>query len=95
MPYGTVHFIIKFYNFIIKMLAPWEEKYDKLSILKGKDSTLQTKVRIVKAMIFLAVMYDYSAPPLCLHVDLSGSWQTLIGAKEICAEYVVHSLSRV
>ena len=65
------------------------------SILKSRDITLPTKVHLVKAMVFPVVMYDYSAPPLCLHVDLSGSWQTLIGAKEICAEYVVHSLSRV
>ena len=32
---------------------------------------------------------------MCLHVDLSGSCQTLIGAKEMCAEYVVQSLSHV
>ena len=76
------------------MLAPWKESYDKLSILKSKDTTLQTKVCTVKAMLFLAVMYDHSAPPLCLHIDLSGPCRTLIGAKEIHAKYV-KSLSRV
>ena len=29
------------------------------SILKGRDITLPTKVRLVKAMVFPAVMYGY------------------------------------
>ena len=40
-----------------KMLAPWKERYDKLSILKSKDNILLTKVHLVEAMIFPVVMY--------------------------------------
>ena len=40
-----------------KMFALWKETYDKVSILKSKDITLLTKVHIVKAMVFLVVMY--------------------------------------
>ena len=40
------------------MLALWKESYDALdSILKSRDITLPTKVHIVKAMVFTAVMY--------------------------------------
>ena len=39
------------------MLAPWEERYDKLRILKSKEITLLTKIHIVKAMVFSVVMY--------------------------------------
>ena len=31
------------------------------SILKSRDSTLPTKVRLVKAMVFLVVMYGYES----------------------------------
>ena len=42
----------------IKILAPWKERYEKLdSILKSRDITLLTKVHIVKAMVFPAVVY--------------------------------------
>ena len=37
------------------MLAPWKKSYD--SILKSRDITLPTKVHLVKAMVFPAVMY--------------------------------------
>ena len=37
------------------MLAAWKESYDKLSILKSRDITLSTKVRLVKAMVFPVV----------------------------------------
>ena len=41
------------------MLAPWKKGYDKpASILKSRDVTLLTKVRIGKAMVFLVVMYS-------------------------------------
>ena len=40
-----------------KNLAPWKKSYERLSILKNKDATLPTKVRIVKAMVFPVVMY--------------------------------------
>ena len=40
------------------MLTPWKETYDNLdSIFKTRDITLPTKVRLVKAMVFLVVMY--------------------------------------
>ena len=40
------------------MLTHWKESYDHLdSILKSKDITLPTKVRLVKAMVFPVVMY--------------------------------------
>ena len=39
------------------MIASQQESYDKLSVLKSADITLMTKVCIVKAMIFLLVMY--------------------------------------
>ena len=40
------------------MLTPWKESYDQLdSILKSRDITLSTKVRLVKAMVFPVVMY--------------------------------------
>ena len=39
------------------MLTPWKESYDQLSILKSKNITLPTKVRLVKAMVFPVVMY--------------------------------------
>ena len=35
----------------------WKESYDQLSILKSRDITLPTKVRLVKAMVFPVVMY--------------------------------------
>ena len=42
----------------IKTLALWMESCDKLdSVLKGRDITLATKVHLVKAMVFLVVMY--------------------------------------
>ena len=39
------------------MLTPWKESYDQPSILKSRDITLPTKVRLVKAMVFPVVMY--------------------------------------
>ena len=40
------------------MLAPWKESYDQLdSIFKNRDTTLPTKVHLVKAMVFPVVMY--------------------------------------
>ena len=39
------------------MLAPWKKSYDLDSILKSRDITLPTKVRLVKAMVFPVVMY--------------------------------------
>ena len=40
------------------MVAPWKKSYDQPnSILKSRDTTLLTKVYVVKAMIFPVVMY--------------------------------------
>ena len=40
------------------MLAPWKERYDKpRQHIKKRDITFPTKVHIVKAMVFLVVMY--------------------------------------
>ena len=40
----------------LKDFAPWKHNYDQLSILKSRDTTLLTKVCLVKAMIFPVVM---------------------------------------
>ena len=41
----------------IKTFAPWKKSYDKVRhILKSRDITLPTKVRLVKAMIFPVLM---------------------------------------
>ena len=40
------------------MFASWKKSYDKPeSVLKSRDITLPTKIRIVKAMVFPVVMY--------------------------------------
>ena len=40
------------------MLTPWKESMTNLhSMLKSRDITLPTKVRLVKAMVFPVVMY--------------------------------------
>ena len=40
------------------MFAPWKKSYDKPdNILKGRDITLPAKDYIVKAMVFLVVMW--------------------------------------
>ena len=39
------------------MFAPWKKSYGQLSILKSRDIILPTKVHLVKAMVFLVVMY--------------------------------------
>ena len=40
----------------IKTVSLWKKRYDKPSVLKSRDITLLTKVRLVKAMVFPAVM---------------------------------------
>ena len=40
------------------MLTPWKESMTNLdSIFKSRDITLPTKIHLVKAMVFLVVMY--------------------------------------
>ena len=42
----------------LSILAPRQKSYDKLdSVLKSRDISLQTKIRLVKAMVFPAVIY--------------------------------------
>ena len=42
----------------LNMLTPWKESYDKpRQLLKSRDITLPTKIRLVKAMVFPYVMY--------------------------------------
>ena len=44
------------------MLSPWNKVIANLdSILKSRDVTLPTKVRLVKAMVFPVVMYGYKS----------------------------------
>ena len=44
------------------MLTPWKESYSNLdSILKSRDITFSTKVRLVKAMVLPVVMYGYES----------------------------------
>ena len=46
----------------LKDTCPLEEKLTNLdSILKSRDITLPTKVHLVKAMVFLVVMYGYES----------------------------------
>ena len=45
----------------IKRLAPCKKSNDLDSILKSRDITLPTKVHLVKAMVFLLVMYRYES----------------------------------
>ena len=39
------------------MIVFWQESYDKVSVLKSRDTTLPTKVCILKAMVFPVVTY--------------------------------------
>ena len=58
------------------MLAPWKKSYD--SILKSRDITLPTKVHLVKAMVFPAVMYGCESWTIkkaeCQRIDAFELW---------------------
>ena len=61
------------------MLAPCKKSYDNLdSILKSRDITLQTKVRVVKAMAFPVVMYGCESWTIkkveCRRIDAFELW---------------------
>ena len=44
------------------MFTPWKENYDQpRRHIKSRDITLSTKVRLIKAMVFSAVMYGYES----------------------------------
>ena len=51
---------------------------DRDSILKSRDITLLTKVRLVKAMVFPVVIYGYESGPVkkaeCQRTDASEMW---------------------
>ena len=61
------------------MLTPWKESYDQLdSILKSRDITLPTKVRLVKAMVFPVVMHGRESWTIkkaeCQRIDAFELW---------------------
>ena len=60
------------------MLAPWKKSYDKLSVLKSRDITLLTKVRLVKAMVFPVVTYGCESWTIkkaeCWRMDVFKLW---------------------
>ena len=61
------------------MLIPWKESYDQpSSILKSRDITLPTKVRLVKAMVFPVVMYECESWTVkkaeCQRIDAFELW---------------------
>ena len=63
----------------IKTFAPWKKSYDKVRhILKSRDITLPTKVRLVKAMIFPVVMYQCESWTIqkaeCQRIDAFELW---------------------
>ena len=62
----------------IKTLAPWKKAMTNLdSMLKSRDITLPTKVRLVKAMVFPLVMYG------CESLTVKKAERQKIGAFEL------------
>ena len=57
--YQLLVHIIKYHLLMkLKMLAPWKKSYDQLGQpLKSRDIILPAKVHLVKAIVFLVVMY--------------------------------------
>ena len=50
------------YSHEVKMLAPWKKSYDQhRQHIKSRDITLSTKANLVKAMVFLVVMYEFES----------------------------------
>ena len=61
------------------MLALWEKSYDQpRSLLKSRDITLSTKVRLVKVMVFPVVMYECESWTMkkaeCWRIDAFELW---------------------
>ena len=59
--------------------TPWKEIMTNLdSILKSRDITLPTKVRLVKAMVFPVIMYGYESWTVkkaeCQRIDAFELW---------------------
>ena len=79
------------------MLAPWKKSYDKpRQLLKSRDITLPTKVRLVKAMVFPVVMYGSESWTVkkaeCQRIDAFELWcwrtlQSPLECKEIQLVY--------
>ena len=63
---------------IKKTLTPWKESYDLNSILKSRDITLPTKVRLVKAMLIPVVMHGCESWTIkkakCQRIDAFELW---------------------
>ena len=59
-------------------LAPWNKSYDQHSILKSRDIILLTKVCLIKAMVFLVVMYGCESCTIkkaeCWRIDAFELW---------------------
>ena len=59
----------------IKTLAPWKRSYEKQ---KTRDTSLPTKVHIIKAMVFLVVMYGCESRTIkkaeCQRIDAFELW---------------------
>ena len=52
------------------MLTPWQESYDQSrQHIKITDITLSTKVHLVKAMVFLVVMYGCESWTIKLNAE--------------------------
>ena len=65
------------------MLAPWKKGYDQpRELIKKQRHYFVTKVRLVKAMVFLAVMYGCNGNPLqCSYLESpmdGGAWQATV-----------------
>ena len=63
----------------LKMFVPWKTSYDKVdSILKSRDINLQTKIHIIKAMVFPVVMCEYESWTIkkaeCRRIDALELW---------------------
>ena len=72
-----------------KTLAPWKTRTNLDSILKSRDITLLTKVHLVRAMIFLVVMYGCESWTIKKaehpRMDIRGGW--------LCGDLSFHLLT--
>ena len=61
-----------------KMIVPWKESFDELSVLQSRNITLPRKVHIIKAMVFPVVIYRGESWTLdkaeCWRIDTLESW---------------------
>ena len=89
--YQLLVHIIKYHLLMkLKMLAPWKKSYDQLGQpLKSRDIILPAKVHLVKAIVFLVVMYGCESWTI-KKAELGRSdafelwcWRGLLDCKEI------------